>query len=302
MSVAVSVIVPVRNGEQTIGACLRSILALDIRSAELEILVVDNGSSDGTAGVVQVHPVRYLRADAVRGSYYARNEGARAASSAILAFTDADCEVDPGWLRAALPRFADPGVGLVAGRIASGPTPSRPAWYQARTDALNQERTLAGVLLPYALTANCIVRRDALLSLNGFDESLRSGGDADLCWRMQIQARWAMIYEPGARVVHHHRSTWKGVFQQTLTHARGLVALEAKHRSLFVKHGLPLRGEQGALRALSHTFFALGGRSLALLGAGLTLRPDAVWRRFGDLVCSAAFHAAVCGHALGVAR
>ena len=86
----VSVIVPVRNGERTVADCLTSLLELDYPTDSREILVVDNGSTDRTAEIVQRLPVTYLLEERV-GRSHARNRGIEASSSELLAFIDADC-------------------------------------------------------------------------------------------------------------------------------------------------------------------------------------------------------------------
>ena len=92
----ISVIVPAYNSEATIGACLQSLLAQS--RAPDEIVVVDDGSRDGTVDIVSKYPVRLVRLARNAGPGVARNEGAKVASGDILAFTDSDC-VAPriGW-------------------------------------------------------------------------------------------------------------------------------------------------------------------------------------------------------------
>ena len=88
----VSVIIPVLNGERTIRECLVSLLRVDYLPERGEILVVDNGSTDRTAEIINSFPVRYLGEER-RGKSYARNRGIEASKGEILAFTDADCVV-----------------------------------------------------------------------------------------------------------------------------------------------------------------------------------------------------------------
>ncbi len=300
MSVAVSVVVPVRNGEATIAACVRSILAAEAPSGGVEIIVVDNGSTDSTARIIRQFPVRLLSASERPGSYYARNEGAAISGGRVLAFTDSDCEVEYRWLTTAISRFGNGGIGLVAGGIKPGFASTRSAWYQCRTKALDQERTLTNSLMPYAQTANCLVSREAFEFLGGFDDSFESGGDADLCWRLQMHTKWKLVYEPSCRVIHHHRSTWRGVFQQSATNAKGFLALEQKYRALYLEQNLPLRSSRGPIRVFGHAAVALGGRAAALLLAVLRGRADQAWHHYGDLVRSAGYHTVACGRTLRI--
>jgi glycosyltransferase involved in cell wall biosynthesis len=110
----VSVIVPVRDGESTIADCLDAILATDYPEDRREILAVDNGSTDGTATLIQSRPVRYLREER-RGVSNTRNRGIAESRGEILDFVDADCIVEPQWLTELVRPFEDPEVGSVAG-------------------------------------------------------------------------------------------------------------------------------------------------------------------------------------------
>jgi glycosyltransferase involved in cell wall biosynthesis len=120
---SVSVIVPVRDGDGTIAECLDAILATDYPADRREILVVDNGSTDGTAALIQSKPVRYLH-ESKRGVSNARNRGIAESSGEILAFVDADCLVEPQWLSELVRPFEDPEVGSVGGDLQHVPPPS----------------------------------------------------------------------------------------------------------------------------------------------------------------------------------
>src|SRR5262249_8000316 len=114
---AVSAVVPVRNGEATIRTCIEALLAQDWPRGALRLVVVDNRSTDATRAVVAEYPVRLLEERRVQSSYAARNRGVAVSHGDILAFTDADCVPDPGWVRALAAAIAQDGVGLAAGPI-----------------------------------------------------------------------------------------------------------------------------------------------------------------------------------------
>src|SRR5947207_499564 len=101
-SLRVTVVVPARNAEATLGRALDAIASQRL-DEPWETIVVDDGSSDGTAGIAEGAPgdVTVLRAGAA-GPAAARNRGAEAARGEMLAFTDADCFPAPGWLAAGL--------------------------------------------------------------------------------------------------------------------------------------------------------------------------------------------------------
>src|SRR5438034_7519255 len=125
--VELSVIGPVRNGAGSLPALLESLNAQTMARERFEVIVVDNDSRDGTAGVAAAHGARVVK-EPIANRSRARNAGAAAAKTRLYAFTDADCVAHPGWLEALL-RCA-PSAPLVAGegnlRIRNHPNSSEP--------------------------------------------------------------------------------------------------------------------------------------------------------------------------------
>ena len=87
----ISVIIPIRNGADTIGLCLDALEGSDF--ASFEVIVVDDGSVDGSAGIVEGHPVTLIRLPSHMGAGAARNAGTRVAKGEALLFIDSDCLV-----------------------------------------------------------------------------------------------------------------------------------------------------------------------------------------------------------------
>src|SRR5262249_39548144 len=116
----ISVIVPVRDGESTIGDCLDSILATSYPDERREIVAADNASTDSPAVQIRARPARYLH-EPQRGVSRARNRGIAESRSEILAFIDADCLAEPQWLTELVRPFEDPEVGGVAGDLQHAP-------------------------------------------------------------------------------------------------------------------------------------------------------------------------------------
>src|SRR5919198_5805523 len=105
--VAASVIVPARNAAATIGRTLEALAAQDFPQ-EYEVIVVDDGSTDDTVAVAEAAPGPVtVRRQEQRGPGEARNLGAQHARGEVLAFTDADCFPERGWLRAGVAALAD---------------------------------------------------------------------------------------------------------------------------------------------------------------------------------------------------
>ena len=207
----VAVIVPVHNGAATIRTCLEALLAQDWPREALELIVVDNRSTDATRAVIAEYPVRLLEEARVQSSYAARNRGVAASDSDILAFTDADCVPDPGWVRALAAAFEDHRVGLAAGPIEAWRADRLVERYQA-VRALRAERAVRHPVLPFAQTANAACPRVVFDAVGGFDAACAFGGDLDFCWRVQRRTGLRLVYAPAATVRHRHRTTWRGLF------------------------------------------------------------------------------------------
>jgi glycosyltransferase involved in cell wall biosynthesis len=189
-----TVIVPARDAAATIGRTLDALAEQDLHQP-FEVIVVDDGSSDSTAEIAgrasHVSLVRQPR----EGAAPARNRGAAAASGALLAFTDADCFPDPGWLRegiAALER-----ADLVQGRVVADP--------DARLGPFDRTVFVDGENGLYE-TANLFVRRSLFDRLGGFEDWLAARGrpmgeDLWFGWRARrVGARTAFC---GRALVHH---------------------------------------------------------------------------------------------------
>src|SRR3989338_10139137 len=110
----ISVVVVVYNGEKTIAKTITAILRQDF-SAELEVIVVDDGSTDRTPEILKTFPqIKFFR-QINQGPAAARNKGAELVRGKIIFFTDSDCVPAPDWIKTNLAHYADPSVAVVAG-------------------------------------------------------------------------------------------------------------------------------------------------------------------------------------------
>jgi glycosyltransferase involved in cell wall biosynthesis len=208
---AVTVVVPVYDGERTIAACLEALLAQDF-AGPVELVVVDNRSTDATRQIVARYPVRLLEERRLQSSYAARNLGVARSLGRILAFTDADCEPAPDWLtRLTRALAADDACG-VAGRIEPRRTAASAVERYQAGRALRAERAFAHPVLPFAQTANAAFPREVFERVGGFDPGLVFGGDLDFSWRVQRATGRTLAYAPDALVRHRHRTTYRGLF------------------------------------------------------------------------------------------
>jgi GT2 family glycosyltransferase len=209
----VTVICPFAGPEDGLRRARAALGALRLRDGD-EVVVADNRPG--------------APAGAVASSYYARAVAAAAARGDWLVFVDADTEPDPDLLDAYFDPPPGERVGVLAGAIADVVVEDTvTARYIAARRKLDQATTLAHPSRPYAQTANCAVRRVAFEAVGGWPEPLRSGGDADLCWRLAA-AGWTIEARPRALVRHRNRTTLGALLAQLARHGSGMAWLDAR--------------------------------------------------------------------------
>lgn len=236
----VTVIIPIYNGEDELPELLACLEAQTYPRDRVEYLLVDNNSSDRTAELIQGAiaaqtstpsplPLRYLCEATIQSSYAARNLGIRQSRGEILAFTDADCRPQAHWLMDLIGPFEEGNVGLVAGEIIGAPGQSFLERYATYMDVLSQKHTLKHTFAPYGQTANLAVRRSAFEEVGLFRPFLTTGGDADMCWRIQASQQWQLRLAETALVAHCHRTTWQGLRSQWRRYGRSNCYLNELH-------------------------------------------------------------------------
>lgn len=202
----ITVIVPAWNAADDLAHCLRALEAQTLARDSFEVIVVDNGSTDGTAGVAQGFAGVRVVSEPAPGSYNARNAGLALAQGDYVAFTDADCRPAADWLREALAACrSQPGAGLIGGRIELFGDAARagPAEFYERMFGFRQAETLTS---GRCATANWISPKAVLDQLGGFDGALKSGGDYDLSLRIGA-AGYPLAYADAMVVRHPARTT-----------------------------------------------------------------------------------------------
>lgn len=173
-------IVPVRDGARFVPTCLRSIGADPYPDGYREILVADNGSTDGTVALAESLGARVLSKPGVPVSAL-RNEAVKASSGDVLAFIDVDHEIDGGWLSAALDALRDPSVAAAG---APCHPPRNATWVQTMYDAM-RDHVASPVETRWLGAGNLVVKRKAFEGVGGFDATLEACEDVDLCQRLR---------------------------------------------------------------------------------------------------------------------
>jgi glycosyltransferase involved in cell wall biosynthesis len=219
----VSVVVPVYNGEMDLPDLIECLRSQTYPPHRVEYLIVDNNSRDRTSTILQTFSdsgrerdinLRHLTENQIQSSYAARNQGIRASTGEIIAFTDADCRPESDWLENLVKPFVDLEIGISAGEILALPGKTILEQHADRENILSQKHTLAHPFCAYGQTANLAVRRLVLQQIGLFRPYLTSGGDADLCWRILRETSYKLYFAENAIVRHRHRSTIKQLQSQ----------------------------------------------------------------------------------------
>jgi GT2 family glycosyltransferase len=222
--VLVSIIIPAYNAAGALEQCLRACLAQTY--ADIEVLLVDDGSSDATPRIAQTFPVHYIR-QPNRGPAAARNRGAAEARGDILAFTDADCVPERDWLERLVAAF-EKGVDAVGGTYAIANPESALARMIHEEIAARHARL--GREVDFLGSFNMAYRKEVFQAVGGFDESftMASGEDNDLAYRLR-QRGCRLRFVADARVAHFHPTRLAAYLRTQMWHGFWRVKLYVKH-------------------------------------------------------------------------
>ncbi len=225
----VSVIVPVYNGEQDLPDLINCLQSQTYPKEKVEYLLVNNNSQDNAVHILNEATIesqkiginlQTLNENNIQSSYAARNQGIRQATGEILAFTDADCRPLKTWVEELVKSFIDDKIGIVVGEIEALPGNTFLEQYAERNSILSQKFLLEHPFLPYGQTANLGIRRIIFTKIGLFRPYLTTGGDADICWRIQQQTNYQLTFAASAIIRHRHRSNFKELRSQWQRYGR----------------------------------------------------------------------------------
>jgi O-antigen biosynthesis protein len=221
----ISVVVCSYNGSRTIRDCLAALRRLDY--PDFEVIVVDDGSTDGTAAIARSYGFEVISTEN-RGLSSARNTGMAAARGEIVAYIDDDAYPDTDWLTfiaatltttthvgAGGPNLPPPGDGPIADCVANAPG--------GPVHVLLSDRDAEHIP-----GCNMAFRKSALQAIGGFDPQFRTAGDdVDVCWRLQERG-WTIGFSPAALVWHHRRNSVRAYWKQQEGYGKAEALLERK--------------------------------------------------------------------------
>jgi len=210
------------------GQTLKSLVAAC--SALQNVVVVDDCSPHPLPELGQAS---IIRLESNKGPAVARNTGVAHANTEFIAFIDVDVTISSATISQLLPYFVDDKVALVAPRVKSRATTGIVGEYEIAASVLDmgetEARVCAGTRVSYVPSAMWLCRTTALQSVSGFDESLRSGEDVDLVWRL-TNAGWRCRYQPQAVCSHLPRATLQSFVQQRMSYGESAAALDKRHK------------------------------------------------------------------------
>lgn len=222
----VSVVVPAYNEHFNIANCIEALLAQDYPADRLEIIIVDNNSTDDTADIVRKYPVTLLHERDIQTPAASRNRGIRHAQGEIVAFTDADCIPEPDWLSHMVAPFSDSQVVGVAGVMIPTIREGLISEFMVAADPV-RNRESEGIW--YIITANFACRHAALLSAGLFRSRLFTAEDVDLGFRLQMNGYGRIVGAPQGVVKHPFANTWEELWERFRRYGYSEILLDAMY-------------------------------------------------------------------------
>jgi GT2 family glycosyltransferase len=223
-----SVVIPVLNGETTLGDLLIALKNQAGVPGRLEIIVVDNGSTDRTAEIARSHDAVLLH-QPMRGPSAARNLGLSRAQGDVVLCTDSDTVPTRRWAASLLAAFAYPKVILATGPIYGWQPATAAERYASAHKGYTRERCAEHPLYPFAHGMNVAVRRKAALEIGGWDEMMCSGEDVDFGIRLRKRFKMPICFIDQAVIFHKHRSTDEALWKQARWHGAGHALVYQHH-------------------------------------------------------------------------
>lgn len=223
---SVTVVVPVRNGEQTIEPLLESLQKLDYNNDKVEVIIVDGNSTDMTQDIVKKYPVK-LVVEKKKGLNVARNTGIKKGNGEIVAFTDSDCIVPSNWVTKIVENFKNPQVSCVGGSAKALNSDFVSQYADNSIVRLmpfftkREELDKVKPFFRHPAGCNMAYRKKVAEEIGYFDENIQYGFDEVEFADRVCKAGYKMVLDPNVLVWHKHRSTLGEFLKQNFQYGRG---------------------------------------------------------------------------------
>lgn len=229
----ISVIIPVHNGERTIGRCLKSVY--ESGDEDFEVIVVDDGSIDKTCEIAEEFSAKVVRLDENRGAAIARNRGAELARGEILLFLDADVLVRKNILNLAFNSFQDnPGAVAIQGIYdRECPVGNLPSLYKHYYNCYKFAK-VSDRFLPSASSFCLLVMKKVFQEVGGFDEGFpfhSAAEDVDLAFRLKRESH-RILLDRKLKVVHLKPYTLWGLLRTEFVKVGSNMKLMLRSKSI----------------------------------------------------------------------
>jgi GT2 family glycosyltransferase len=219
-----SFVIPVLNDAERLRRCLRSIATSAARTdASVEVIVADNGSTDGSADIARDEGAAVLALPGLRVGEL-RNLAVARTSGEALAFVDADHEIVPEWIPSAIEVLADARVGAV-GAPCRPPSPAN--WVQRVYNGLRRHET-GRMAVDWLGSGNMAVRKSAFVEVGGFDTALETCEDVDFCRKLRARGLVLVSDSRLANIHHGDPQTLRQVFFGELWRGRDNVRVSLR--------------------------------------------------------------------------
>ena len=320
-----SVIVPAYQAAGNLGLCLDALNAQTVARALYEVIVVDDGSTDGTGAIARRAGAQVI-VQRNAGAAAARNAGAAVARGDLLLFTDADCAPVPGWVAALVAPFVDEHVAGAKGTYLTCQHEIVPRFTQLEYED-RYDRMAGAETIDFVDTYSAAYRREIFLANAGFDPAFRFDEDQEFSFRL-TEKGYRLVFAPAAQVYHRHNPTLAAYIRRKFRMGHWKVPVTRRHPGRAVKDShtpQALKLQMGLAAVTAFAFFVAALASLAGWGLwvpalatgiltalifGLTEIPflSKVWRRDRGVTLAAAgllwvrAFALGAGFALGLVR
>lgn len=228
----ISLVIPGYNVESCLERCLRSASELLESRRIIEIIFVDNNSTDRSREVAKIYNVKLLECSK-KGASAARNIGWRNALGDYVWFVDADCRVEGKTIDILIETILKQDVEAVSGGYLNDSSSSLLA--ELIQGEFDYRYSKMQGLVSYATTCNLLCKKELLVELNGFSEDISSVEDGDFVFRMLSLSK-KIIFNSDSRLFHLHPENWIVYLKKQAFHAFWAVRLYSRHPSRIFGH------------------------------------------------------------------